>query len=470
MVEIHHRDLQRSLISLLSSSRLAVRKRSIQALSYLSICSNQKLFNELVDTLLEELQPTQKSPSVSDLRTYIQCIAAISRQAGHRFGEHLERAMLPILRFCELEDDELKEFCIQAFDSFVRRCPKEITPHTATITKICLHYLCYDPNYNYEDADAEEMEMDQDDTNDSNEEYSDDDDMSWKIRRASAKCLHAIITTRHDMVAEFYKTLSPALISRFKEREENVKVDIFQAYIALVRQTRGNFNESGIEDARNPIFLLQEQVPNIVRALHRQLREKSIKTRQGCFSLLTELINVLPGCLRDHTESVFPGILYSLGDKNSASNMKIDTLIFLSSMIKSHPPQIFHPHIHILLPTIISAVNDSFYKISSEALVVLSQMVRVLRPSDNPKDFQFAQYIPQIYDCTYNKLKTADIDQEVKERAISCMGTIISTFGDCMDKQLATVLPLLVDRLRNEITRLTCVKALSEVARQVFYL
>ena len=38
---------------------------------------------------------------------------------------------------------------------------------------------------------------------------------------------------------------------------------------------------------------LIQQVGNIVKALHRQMKEKSIKTRQGCFSLLTELILVI---------------------------------------------------------------------------------------------------------------------------------------------------------------------------------
>jgi cullin-associated NEDD8-dissociated protein 1 len=108
----------------------------------------------------------------------------------------------------------------------------------------------YDPNYNYDNEGDEgedgavmetEEEVDDDDDNDEysdGDEYSDDDDMSWKVRRPAAKCLEAVIATRHELLCEVYRTVSPALIARFKEREENVKSAIFHAYTALLRQTR----------------------------------------------------------------------------------------------------------------------------------------------------------------------------------------------------------------------------------------
>lgn len=98
----------------------------------------------------------------------------------------------------------------------------------------------------------------------SDDEYSDDDDISWKVRRAAAKCLEAIVSSRHDLLQDFYKTLSPVLISRFKEREENVKADIFSAYIALLKQTlpiqswRHASDASGKDDV--PLTMLQNQV------------------------------------------------------------------------------------------------------------------------------------------------------------------------------------------------------------------
>lgn len=55
---------------------------------------------------------------------------------------------------------------------------------------------------------------DGDQSEDEAQEYSDDDDMSWKVRRASAKCLEAILSTRREMLADFYRGPAPLLILR----------------------------------------------------------------------------------------------------------------------------------------------------------------------------------------------------------------------------------------------------------------
>ena len=132
---------------------------------------------------------------------------------------------------------------------------------------------------------------------------------------------------------------------------------MFSAYRALLRQTRtpvGGTGDSDMDHSLSPTSLLQGQIHDIVKALHKQLREKSIKTRQGCFLLLGELIHVLPGCLNRDAATLIPGILYSLSEKNSSSNMKIDALSFLNAYIKSHQPEVFQPHSQTLLPAIVS--------------------------------------------------------------------------------------------------------------------
>uniref|UniRef100_A0A8C7KAV0 Cullin-associated and neddylation-dissociated 1 n=1 Tax=Oncorhynchus kisutch TaxID=8019 RepID=A0A8C7KAV0_ONCKI len=458
-----HPSILSCLLPQLTSPRLAVRKRTIIALGHLVMSCGNLVFVDLIEHLLSELS---RNDSMSTTRTYIQCIAAISRQAGHRIGEYLEKIIPLVVKFCNIDDDELREYCIQAFESFVRRCPKEVYPHVGTVISICLKYLTYDPNYNYDDEDEDENAMDADgadeDYQGSDDEYSDDDDMSWKVRRAAAKCLDAVVSTRHEMLPEFYRTVSPALIARFKEREENVKADVFHAYLSLLKQTRPA-QISGMSDI-SPSHRVLLQVPMIVKALHKQMKEKSVKTRQCCFNMLTELVNVLPGALTQHIPVLVPGIIFSLNDKSSSSNLKIDALSCLYVVLCNHQPQVFHPH--ALVPPVVACVGDPFYKITSEALLVSQQLVKVIRPLDQPErdTFDASPYITDLFTCTIKRLKAADIDQEVKERAISCMGQIICNLGDSLGDDLPGTLHIFLERLKNEITRLTTVKALTLIA------
>uniref|UniRef100_A0A8C8EJ83 TATA-binding protein interacting (TIP20) domain-containing protein n=1 Tax=Oncorhynchus tshawytscha TaxID=74940 RepID=A0A8C8EJ83_ONCTS len=468
-----HASILTSLLPQLTSPRMAVRKRAIMALGHLVPSCSTTLFTQLTEHLLAELGRGQQT---STTRTYIQCLATVSRQGGHRVGEHLEKIIPMVMTFCNVEDDELREYCFQAFEAFIRRCPKEMSPHISTVIKLCLRYITYDPNYNYDvdeggDEDGDESmdtEDGEDEDQESDDEYSDDDDMSWKVRRSSVKCLEAVISTRRDLLVELYGSVAPTLLARFKEREENVKTDIFVAFVALLKQTRPSqglittATEPGVQE--DPaITLLKKQVPTVVKALHKQLKEKSMKSRQGCFSLLTELANVLPGALGKHIPALIPGIVHSLTDKSTSSNMKIDALSFLNVLLCSHPPAVFQPHMKVILSPVVQCVEDPFYKITSEALLVTQQMVKIICPLGG-RYCSPEPYVKDIFSATLKRLKAADIDQEVKERAISCMGHIVCHLGDQLGGDLQPTLQIFLERLKNEITRLTAVKTLTLIA------
>uniref|UniRef100_A0AAX7SEN6 TATA-binding protein interacting (TIP20) domain-containing protein n=1 Tax=Astatotilapia calliptera TaxID=8154 RepID=A0AAX7SEN6_ASTCA len=458
----------------LTSPRMAVRKRSILALGHLVPCCSPALFSQLTEHLMKELA---KGPPTSMTRTYIQCLATISRQGGHRVGEHLEKLIPMVVKFTGVEDDELREYCFQAFEAFIRRCPKEMSPHIATVTQLCLKYMTFDPNYNYDDNEEEDedrMDIDDELEEESDDEYSDDDDMSWKVRRSSIKCLEALISTRLDLLLSFYSSICPALLARFKEREENVRADVFTAFSTLLRQTRVassrhslivSGSDPGVRREEEPaVALLKKQVPATVKALHRQLKEKSIKFRQGCFCLLTELAHTVPGALEEHIPALIPGIVFSLTDKSTLSTMRIDALSFFNVLLLSHPPQAFQPHMQVLLPPVIACIEDTFYKITSEALLVIQHLVKVMRPQGQAGGFDPKPFVKEVFSVTMKRLKATDIDQEVKERAISCMGHIVCHLGDHLRAEVQAVLAIFLERLKNEITRLTAVRTITLIA------
>ncbi|XP_023125814.1 cullin-associated NEDD8-dissociated protein 2 [Amphiprion ocellaris] len=471
-----HGSLLSSLLPQLTSPRMAVRKRSILALGHLVPCCSPALFSQLTEHLLTELS---KGPPTSNTRTYIQCLATVSRQGGHRVGEHLEKLIPMVVKFTGVEDDELREYCFQAFEAFIRRCPKEMSPHVATVTQLCLKFMTFDPNYNYDDTEEEEDSMDIEDGLDeeSDDEYSDDDDMSWKVRRSSIKCLEALISTRRDLLLSFYSSICPTLLTRFKEREENVRADVFAAFSTLLRQTRVGSSHHGLilagsdagacREEEPAVTLLKKQVPAIVKAIHRQLKEKSIKSRQGCFCLLTELAHTVPGALEEHIPALIPGIVFSLTDKSTSSTMRIDALTFFHVLLLSHPPQAFQPHMQVLLPPVVACVEDTFYKITSEALLVTQQLVRVIRPQGQAAaagGFDPKPFVREAFSVTMKRLKATDIDQEVKERAISCMGHMVCHLGDHLGAELQGVLAIFLERLKNEITRLTAVRTITLIS------
>ncbi|KAK9399672.1 cullin-associated NEDD8-dissociated protein 1 [Crotalus adamanteus] len=369
-----HPSILTCLLPQLTSPRLAVRKRTIIALGHLVMSCGNIVFVDLIEHLLTELS---KNDSMSTTRTYIQCIAAISRQAGHRIGEYLEKIIPLVVKFCNIDDDELREYCIQAFESFVRRCPKEVYPHVTTIINICLKYLTYDPNYNYDDEDEDENAMDadggDDDDQGSDDEYSDDDDMSWK----SWLC-----------------------------------------------------DPDAMEQGETPLTMLQSQVPNIVKALHKQMKEKSVKTRQCCFNMLTELVNVLPGALTQHIPVLVPGIIFSLNDKSSSSNLKIDALSY---------PETLLPRLKGYL------ASGSSYARSSVVTAVKFTI------SDHPQPID-----PLLKNCIGDFLKTLeDPDLNVRRVALVTFNSAAHNKPSLIRDLLDTVLPHLYNetKVRKELIR-----------------
>ncbi|XP_004692419.1 PREDICTED: cullin-associated NEDD8-dissociated protein 2 isoform X1 [Condylura cristata] len=466
-----HASLLHCLLPQLSSPRLAVRKRAVGALGHLAAACSTDLFVELADHLLDRLPGPRAPASPAAIRSLIQCLGSVGRQAGHRLGAHLDRLVPLVEEFCHLDDDELREACLQALEAFLRKCPKEMGPHVPSVTSLCLQYLKHDPNYNDDsDGDEEQMETEESEFSDqeSEDEYSDDDDMSWKVRRAAAKCLAALISSRPDLLPDFHRTLAPALIRRFKEREENVKADVFGAYIVLLRQTRPP--KGWLEAAEEPtpmggnLQLLRRQVPLVVKALQQQLRDRSVRSRQGCFSLLTELAGILPGSLAEHMPVLVAGIVFSLVDRSSSSTIRMDALAFLLRLLGTEPAEAFHTHLPTVLPPVMACVADPFYKIAAEALLVLQELVRTLWPLGSPRTLDPEPFVGEMSVATLARLRATDLDQEVKERAISCMGHLMGHLGDRLGGDLEPALALLLDRLRNEITRLPAVKALTLVA------
>ncbi|TMW57399.1 hypothetical protein Poli38472_003324 [Pythium oligandrum] len=467
-----HENIMNLLIVQLTDESPLVRKRATACVGSLGVMTSDVLLTRLIDHLINGIKSTSDS---ADTRTLIQTVGTLSRSAGHRLGAHLD-AILPILAgFCGDPDDEemqsessdeLRENCFQAFESFVLRCHNGITPHIDRVLTLALAFLKYDPNYNYGDTEDEdeEMEEDEEEYSDIDEgDYSDDDDTSWKVRRAALRVLSALIATRPELLEHFYKTASPLLISRFKEREENVRIDVLTVFSELLGATRKALPPAGQPQSAaitTCINTLQERTRGIVLAANKQFGHKaSVSSRIAVLSLLTELTLVLRGQLAEFVDVLMPNLLRAAEDKHS--DLKLETMVYLRLLIDAHEAQAFSKHVSSLVKVALNAARGDWYKTVAKALGLIESLVRIVRIDVGSAE----SHVVPLFEAVLASLKANDIDQEIKESALSCVAQLIAQLGNFLGDRVQEVYPVLLDRLGNDITRVQSMKAIATIAR-----
>ncbi|KAJ3137637.1 Cullin-associated NEDD8-dissociated protein 2 [Physocladia obscura] len=493
------RQIQDVLFPYLSNPRPAIRKRTIAVFGNLVVHTTDDLFDTLIRKSVTEMGEKEGAEDFDRLKTFVGCVGVLARFSSRRFGKYIDTFVPLLTRYILFEDDELREACFQTFESFILRCPTEVTGHIEAISALSLEYMKHDPNYSYDsdeeddnDENDEDENMDEDgdgDDEDDEEGYSDDEDVSWKVRRASVKTLSSIISTRVELILSFFDEIAPALIKRFKEREESVRVEILSTFIALLKQVGATSSGTRLKNA-GPILLLRNLVTRLSKNLAKELNGKSVQTRQFGFVLLKELASVLHGGLDDNFGLFVASIEASLatgtiglsksGPKPINNlNLKIEVLDFLKIALASHKPEIFAKYFAKLVSPIVASINGKFYKVTSDALLVSVELVKALRPIPTasaslgameitplpPKTPKATDYILEIYTAVLNRVKVADLDIEVKERSISALGTLLAQASDFLpaDQIKSIVWPLVTERLHNELTRLTTVRALKTI-------
>ncbi|KAH6565131.1 hypothetical protein BASA62_007514 [Batrachochytrium salamandrivorans] len=463
---------------LLDNPRPAIRKRVIIAIGSLVLHLADDLFDSLLKQIISDIvlksENSSASPNLQKLQSLISCSATISRASPSRFSPFLPEILQLVLKNATLDDTDLREQCIQAVESFIICNPSSVKQQMPEIIKLVLEYIKYDPNYLVEDDDNEEIgDEEEDEEVDDEENYSDDDDVSWKVRRSSAKLLSSLISTCPDLLLKSYSDVAVGLIRRFSEREESVRIDILNTFITLLQQTLPGklphstpaHSVSDMADTDDSPLLSQlgVLVPRIVKALTKQLVGKSIPTRSTGFMVLKQLVLVLCGGMNECLGAIIPAIEHSLSNvcagvggghgSTTNTNLKIEILEFL--------------------------------KIRAEAFSVMAVLIKTLRPFGAgciSKELTFDKkqagegsnliptppssnlpFISSILKFTLRCMEATDTSAEVKENVISTLGVLIFQAGDLIpptDFSLKVV-PLIVDRLKSEVTRLVTIRCIT---------
>ncbi|KAF4589641.1 cullin binding protein CanA [Ophiocordyceps camponoti-floridani] len=439
--------------------------------------------------------------------------------------------------------NEVREASLVSLEAFLASCPQEMRPFTDETMASALRYIKYDPNYA---VDGDDMDVDNGDGDEEEDEYDafeddgldddDDDDASWKVRRCAVKALYTLIATRGsgDLLDNgvLYSQAAPMLIKRVEEREENVRLEVISALSLLVRKTGeglhlpdvslddleteataqiplsrkrrrqssgGSANSSrffagaGLTSpvlaqipATGPRADLSQLIPSMVRASIKQLKGKSVATKQSILNLLDDLVMVQRGGLCDFFSDIMGPVtdetkasgatsssLAAAGGSASAtpSTLRMAALRLISDICKTHSSTLLQPFLSKMVAAVTLAVDDRFYKISSEAIRTVEELVKTMTPPRSRNaGATYRAELEKLYDVMMVKSAASDADAEVRQRAIHALGVLVARTSTAEGAQLLAddkrkaALDVLLDRLRNETTRLAAVRAVDNVA------
>lgn len=357
---------------------------------------------------------------------------------------------------------------------------------------------------------------------------SDDDDVSWKVRRCAAKVLYVIISTRSngDLLDNgvLYGKIAPVLIKRFTEREENVRLEILAALTLLINKTgrtlpslhsekvdfripqsessnsrkrrrastsEGDFESQGVQSpmgvnspipspppASGPKADLARSRLAIVQGVVKLLKQGSTLTKQAGLNLLRDLILVQNGALSDQLTNVVDRLIdaislapgsTSIGVAGAGSQLRIDALLLAGTICDTHPSRTIAPYLEKLVPEVVAAAKEKTFKVSSQALSTVESLVKVLTPPRSAThQQQYRSYIGDLYNAILDRATTTDADLEVRQRAIHALGVLLArTSGNTKllpSPSRTKALSVLLDRMKNETTRLAAAQAIDVTA------
>lgn len=269
--------------------------------------------------------------------------------------------------------------------------------------------------------------------------YSDDEDTSYKIRRAATKLLAAVVGTRPELLVTLYKEVSPVLISRFGDREETVRVEVWATYGVLITQTGvyGGLSQpkdtestiggkrkrdEGMDIEETPFTLLRAQVPSLSKALLNQLKspKTSPATLQAGFTLLYGLLNVLPGSLSSQSTAIISTTksVLSQPSKTNAAALHVTCMSFIARFFSTHSPPTFVGSLDTITPVVLKSLGEKHPRLASESFRVFSALLGAMQPVKG------GDWIDKVYNEATARLSNHDTDTEVRACAEACIGDL----------------------------------------------
>ena len=128
--------------------------------------------------------------------------------------------------------------------------------------------------------------------------------------------------------------------------------------------------------------------------------------------------------------------------------------------------EVAQPHVEALLPALLHCASDTLYKVASEALLALQQLIKIVQSGElgMEEHENTARIAQEIYPVVLHQLKATGIDQQVKEIAMTTVATLLTHLGSYLRSEWSSCIPIFVEGLKIEATCLTALKTFNLMA------
>lgn len=548
--------LQTIVLQMLEDDRIGsgLKKKAVVALSALANYFSDGQLSDVISHIIENMR--QSHSTHAERKLYINILGSMARSIPGKFGPHLRTLssfVLSALSQQELDEqmtgadeeegrdpqeDEVREAALLALESFLASCPGEMQRYFEESTNATLRFLRFDPNLADGDAQAsdEEDEVDGDDEFEMDDDFEadegadDEDDVSWKVRRCAAKTLYTLVAVQGiDLLdsATTFDRIIHALIDRFQEREEAVRVEILTTIAFLIRKIGEHETQNGLPAlTRADSGIISSQQPSrkrrrghsdastsdslkasrftgsvspatrspprsgppanlaqlsddIFRGLIKLLKSPSIPTKQAAFGTLKDLIvarkggaeQFLPNMAGPIVDILVSGATHKGTGAASGLTVEEQALQLTAEIAKTHSSTTLQTYLSQVVPAVIKATKAKSPKLACEALGTLEQLIKAVTP---PRSATTAQksitQLDQMYATTVELVSSRSADLTVRQKAILTLGTVLGrTTGPKGDKMISAQkrqqgLERLLEASKNETTRTAAIKAITTVA------
>ena len=253
-------------------------------------------------------------------------------------------------------------------------------------------------------------------------EYSDDEDISWRVRKACAKVLATIIASLGwDLLSTSFEVFIHAISKRLKDRNEIVKLEVYDTFDVLIERIGADEKSASSSSAWSPVI-----ASSIIGVMKSNLSDKSIRVKCSTFSSLTHLINTFPNStFSDQTISSIMEASLSILSGPLSSDLPMKVLQLYNAFLSRFQWSVVKGH-STIWKVLADLISKKIYHTSAAALGSFSLIIKCSSKSDTAD--------PNLMPLLFNLLKHSmvaidsnEIDFEAKEKYIEFLVIAFTT-------------------------------------------